>query len=117
MSMLPPEAHAIIEGRHSDPFCYLGPHIEDGHLVVRVYLPDAAEVAAVDDTGAAYPLTRLHPEGLFAGRVGPSRRHRLRARYGERVVEFDDAYRFPPVLSELDLHLLAEGTHLKLYDK
>src|SRR5262249_46825556 len=26
-------------------------------------------------------------------------------------------YRFPPVLSDLDLYLLAEGTHLKLYDK
>jgi 1,4-alpha-glucan branching enzyme len=115
--MLPPEAHAIIEGRHSDPFHYLGPHVEDGHLVVRAYLPDAAEVTAVDDAGAAYPLTRLHPEGLFAGRIGASRRYRLRARYGERVVELNDAYRFPPVLSELDLHLLAEGTHLKLYDK
>jgi 1,4-alpha-glucan branching enzyme len=117
MSMLPPEAHAIIEGRHSDPFRYLGPHIEGGHLVVRAHLPDAAEVTAVDDTGAAYPLARLHPEGLFAGRIGASRRYRLRVRYGERVAEFDDAYRFPPVLSELDLHLLAEGTHLKLYDK
>ena len=29
----------------------------------------------------------------------------------------EDAYRFPPILSDLDLHLLGEGTHLELYDK
>ena len=31
MSSLTPEAYAVIEGRHSDPFRYLGPHplIED----------------------------------------------------------------------------------------
>jgi 1,4-alpha-glucan branching enzyme len=117
MSMLPPEAYAIIEGRHSDPFRYLGRHPEGGACVVRVYLPDAAEVAAVDETGAAYELARLHPAGLFAGRLGASPRYRLRARFGERVVELEDPYRFPPVLSELDLHLLGEGTHLRLYDK
>jgi hypothetical protein len=26
MSSLAPEAYAVIEGRHSDPFRYLGPH-------------------------------------------------------------------------------------------
>src|SRR5206468_5894760 len=40
-----------------------------------------------------------------------------RARFGERVVEFQDAYRFPPVLSDFDLHLLGEGNHLDLYNK
>ena len=29
----------------------------------------------------------------------------------------EDAYRFPPILSDLDLHLLGEGTHLELYNK
>ena len=31
--------------------------------------------------------------------------------------EFDDIYRFPPVLGELDLYLLAEGNHLASYKK
>jgi hypothetical protein len=26
MSSLTPQAYAVIEGRHSDPFRYLGPH-------------------------------------------------------------------------------------------
>jgi len=27
MTPLTPEAYAVIEGRHSDPFRYLGPHL------------------------------------------------------------------------------------------
>jgi hypothetical protein len=30
MTSLTPEAYAVIEGRHSDPFRYLGPHVENG---------------------------------------------------------------------------------------
>src|SRR5262249_51871823 len=39
------------------------------------------------------------------------------ARYGERQVEIEDPYRFPPILSDLDLYLLGEGTHMHLYEK
>src|SRR5262245_22402051 len=118
MSKLPPDATAIIEGRHPDPFRYLGWHLENGSPVVRVYLPDAAEVAVIDEWKRVHELVRIHKAGLFAGGVAnASPRYRLLVRFGERVVELEDAYRFPPVLSELDLHLLAEGTHLHLYDK
>ena len=41
---LSPDAHAVIDGRHADPFHYLGPHVEDDEPVVRVFLPDAAQV-------------------------------------------------------------------------
>jgi hypothetical protein len=43
-----------------------------------------------------------------------SQHYRLRARYGERQVEIEDPY---PVLSDFDLYLLGEGTHMNLYDK
>jgi 1,4-alpha-glucan branching enzyme len=33
------------------------------------------------------------------------------------MIEIEDSYRFPPILSDLDLYLLAEGRHLRLYDK
>jgi 1,4-alpha-glucan branching enzyme len=51
MSSLTPEAYAVIEGRHSDPFRYLGPHVENDSSVVRVFLPDAEGVAIVDEQG------------------------------------------------------------------
>jgi 1,4-alpha-glucan branching enzyme len=118
MIALSPEAYAVIEGRHSDPFHYLGRHVENEGAVVRVFLPEAAEVAIIDDAGHESGLERIHEAGLFAGRLANgSRRYHVRARFGQRVVELEDPYRFPPVLSELDLHLLGEGTHLRLYDK
>jgi 1,4-alpha-glucan branching enzyme len=112
------EAYAIIEGRHSDPFHYLGLHVEDDVPIVRTFLPDAADVVVVDDKGQESELDRVHRAGLFVGRLANgSRRYRLRARYGQNVVELEDAYRFPPVLSEFDLYLLTEGTHMHLYEK
>src|SRR5262249_56721132 len=42
MSSLTPEAYAVIEGRHSDPFRYLGPHVENGSSGVPAFPSDAA---------------------------------------------------------------------------
>jgi 1,4-alpha-glucan branching enzyme len=118
MSSLSPEAYAVIEGRHADPFRYLGPHVEGDVTLVRVFLPDAEGVAIVDEQGHERGLERIHDIGLFEGRTSNgARRYRLRARYGERQIEIEDPYRFPPILSELDLYLLAEGTHMHLYEK
>jgi 1,4-alpha-glucan branching enzyme len=116
MSELGSAARAIIDGRHADPFSYLGPHVEDHATVLRVFLPDADGVTAIRDTGE-YKLERLDPAGLFVGTLDGLHRYRLRARYGDTDVELEDAYRFPPVLSDYDLYLLAEGTHLRLYEK
>ncbi len=118
MSALSHEAYAVIEGRHPDPFHYLGWHIENRKPVVRAFLPDASEVAAVDEAGHVTKLERVHDAGLFAGPLPSSTPHyRLRARYGENLVELEDPYRFPPILSDFDLFLLGEGTHLRLYEK
>jgi 1,4-alpha-glucan branching enzyme len=118
MSSLSPEAYAVIEGRHSDPFRYLGPHVEGGVPLVRVFLPDAEGVAIVDEQGHESGLERIHDAGLFEGRLANgARRYRVRARYGERQIEIEDPYRFPPILSDLDLYLLGEGTHTQLYEK
>ena len=118
MRELPSEAYAILRGRHSDPFRYLGRHREDGHSVVRAYLPDASDVAVVEDGGAIAPLARIHKGGLFSGEIPDgSRPYRLRARFGNDTVELEDPYRFPPILSDFDLYLLGEGTHQRLYDK
>ena len=80
MSALSPEAYAVIEGRHPDPFHYLGPHVEDDVPVVRVYLPDAEEVKAVDEHGHECELHRIHEAGLFAGRLENGSRRLPRAR-------------------------------------
>jgi 1,4-alpha-glucan branching enzyme len=116
MTELSSAARAIIAGRHSDPFVYLGPHIEDEKTVLRVFLPDAQRVVAVGDKGER-ELDRIDAAGLFAGPLNGMTHYRLRARFGDREVDLEDPYRFPPVLSDYDLYLLGEGTDLRLYDK
>ncbi|MEA2906968.1 MAG: 1,4-alpha-glucan branching enzyme [Alphaproteobacteria bacterium] len=118
MKQLSPSALAVVTGNHADPFNYLGPHLENNEPVVRVFLPAAERVTVVDDAGRESPLPRIHDAGLFAGPVADhGKPYRLRARYGPADVELEDPYRFPPILSDLDLYLLNEGTHLNLYDK
>jgi 1,4-alpha-glucan branching enzyme len=115
MSKLSTGAREIIAGRNADPFHYLGPHTENDRTVVRVFLPDASRVIAVTENNER-ELKRIDSAGLFAGPVDDSH-YRLRARFGDSEVELEDAYRFGPILSDLDLHLLGEGNHLTLYNK
>ena len=117
MTQLSPEAYAVIEGRHSDPFHYLGPHAEGDTSLVRVFLPDAEDVEIIDEQGRHNGLQRIHDVGLFEGQLDGPPRYRVRARYGDHQIDIEDPYRFPPILSDYDLFLLGEGTHLKLYDK
>ena len=118
MTKLSAEAYAIVEGRHADPFHYLGLHKEGGKTIVRAFLPEATQVDAVGEHGHAAKLTRIHEAGLFAGAAPEgAERYQLRARFGNNVVELEDPYRFPPVLSDYDLYLLGEGSHQRIYDK
>src|SRR3954465_5288810 len=111
MTKLSPEAYAIVEGRHSDPFHYLGLHREDDKIVVRAFLPEASNVEAIGEHGERAALARIHDAGLFAGALpNGSTRYQLRARFGDKTVDLDDPYRFPPVLTDFDLYLLGEGT-------
>ncbi len=112
-------ARAVLEARHGDPFAFLGMHAAGGNLCVRVFLPWARRLWAVDAaTGeVAGELSRVHEEGLWSGMLGrrPRFRYRLRAEGALGTVEFDDVYAFPPVLGDFDIHLLAEGTHHESY--
>ncbi|HYH17869.1 MAG TPA: 1,4-alpha-glucan branching enzyme, partial [Azospirillum sp.] len=115
---------AIVRADHGDPFSVLGMH-QDGAgapVEVRAFLPGAKRVWVIDSaTGEpASEMDLLHPEGFFAALL-PDRtqrfRYRLRIEYPLATVEHEDAYRFAYVLGELDIHLLAEGTHLRAYER
>ena len=67
MTKLSAEAYAIVEGRHSDPFHYLGLHAEGDRNVVRAFLPEASNVEAVGEHGETAALARIHDAGLFVG--------------------------------------------------
>jgi len=110
---------AIVGGRHGDPFSVLGPHrCEDG-VSIRVLATEAHDVDVVDSQGQVLgSLEKLHEAGFFAGVINAGNEpYRLRFRKGEAEWEEDDPYRYSPVLGEMDLHLIAEGTHRRLYEK
>src|SRR5258708_11293252 len=79
MTKLSAEAYAIVEGRHSDPFHYLGLHTEGGKTVVRAFLPEASNVEAIGEHGEAAALARIHDAGLFSGPL-PHRSNRYQFR-------------------------------------
>jgi 1,4-alpha-glucan branching enzyme len=116
------EVEAIVAARHGDPFAFLGMHQSSAGLYVRTFLPDAESVSIIESaTGqVAARSERIHPAGMFVASMADRRemfRYRLRVRWGGHEQEFEDVYRFGPVLGELDLHLLVEGNHLASYRK
>src|SRR6266568_4744050 len=133
------EVELIVEGEHSDPFHVLGAHpvtVEGKPAVaVRAFLPGAAKVwvirgavgGAAKDEDFGVPsadgslLQQIHPEGFFEA-VFPGQTqvfpYRLRAEDSTgHTWEFEDPYRFLPVLTDFDLHLLGEGTHYRNWEK
>src|SRR5262245_29229657 len=113
------QARALASGECGDPFAMLGPHTEGpGKLVVRCYHPGATRAWVIDQAGNEIAeLDRKYESGFFAGPIPERVPYRLRLALPARTVEIDDPYRFPPVLGDLDMHLLAEGTHLRLYER
>ena len=119
------EIAQILRAEHGDPFHILGMHLVEFQgkpaVAIRAFLPRTHEAWVVRGPGAgeAVPLRRIHADGFFEA-VFPGEQalfpYRLRTDYAG-LHEFEDPYRFPPVLSDFDLHLLAEGTHYKTYEK
>ncbi|MFO1266171.1 MAG: 1,4-alpha-glucan branching protein GlgB [Rubrivivax sp.] len=112
---------ALVGGRHGDPFALLGPHRgSDGRLHVRALLPGAKAVAVRFADGPPWPCRRRHAAGLFeadAGARDASARYQLEVTWGDgSTATLDDPYRFGPLLGEMDVWLLAEGSHLRPFE-
>ncbi len=109
-------ARAIAEGRHGDPFSVLGLHERGGKRIVTAFVPGATGVSALTGKKTETPLAPVPgvPE-VFAGVLKRGQTYRLRAHNAEADWEFEDAYRFGPVLGEIDEYLLGEGTHRRIW--
>ena len=123
------EIAALCRGEHGDPFAILGPHAEaQGRLWLRTLQPGATAVFAIDAASGA-ELAALKPRlgdgfgpdsGFFEGKLPKgttANGYRLRIQWPDATQETDDAYRFPEVLGELDVWLLAEGSHLRPFER
>ena len=112
----------LMAGDHGDPFSVLGMHQIKGQLVVRALLPGAVGVAVIEsETGRLLvDLERVQGTDIFAA-VIPRRTsrfaYRLRVNWGDHEQEMEHAYRFSKILGDIDVWLLAEGTHYRPYEK
>src|SRR5260370_634509 len=114
--MLPNEVEAIIGGYHGDPFRVLGPHQTAEGWEVRAFLPQAMDASVVAN-GMVHPMRKLRHEGFFQADLTYDR-----GLYGWGLSwgkgagrERDDASRFPPLLTDFELHLHGEGTNFESY--
>jgi len=101
----------LVSGEVYDPHALLGAHPSGEDTVVRAYRRGAASVAVL--AGAQrYPMTELHEVGVFEATV-PGRVLDYELEVDGRRV--DDPYRYPPTIGDLDLHLITEGRHERLW--
>jgi 1,4-alpha-glucan branching enzyme len=115
----------LVEGRSTDPHALLGAHpvgTRDGDgVLVRAYHPDAIGCELVVDDGVHVEMEEIGARtGLFAAlltRASLPLVYRLRFRFRDGAQwEREDAYRFPPTLGDLDLHLFGKGDHRRLWE-
>ena len=117
---------AVAAGAADDPFAVLGPHstTHDGRpsIAVRTMQPSATRVELLIGDHAI-PMAKRHRDGLFEAIVDAEGRsprdlfYRLRVHEGLDVREAIDPYRFGQFLTDFDLHLFAEGTHYRAWEK
>jgi 1,4-alpha-glucan branching enzyme len=101
----------LVSGEVYDPHALLGAHPAGDHTTIRAYRRGASSVAVLVGPDR-YPMTPLHEVGVFEATVpGAVLDYELEVD-GRRV---DDPYRYPPTLGDLDLHLISEGRHERLW--
>jgi 1,4-alpha-glucan branching enzyme len=116
-STLPaPDAAALAEARHGDPFKVLGPRDTSAGRDIRVFLPGALgiEIVRRGDGTSIGRLEAAAPDGFFAGTVRDRAPYLLRITWPGAVQETEDPYSFGPLLGDLDLHLFNEGRHFEM---
>jgi 1,4-alpha-glucan branching enzyme len=114
----------LLAGSHTSPHSILGAHPATvqgvNGVVVRAMHPDATGIDLLPDGRDALPMERETGPlfSVFLPNASAPLRYRLRFHFaGGAVWERDDPYRFLPTIGEIDVHLFAEGTHRRLWEK
>jgi len=112
----------VRHAKHGDPFSVLGVHADtQGRLWLRAMLPGATHVTVLDAVSGEQlgALALRHADGFFEGMLSaaeaPNYRLQIRWQDGNSSLA-DDPYRFPPVLGDVDVWLLGEGSHLRPFE-
>ena len=106
----------IAAGTYYEPHAILGGHTTAGGVDVRVLRPLATSVS-IETLDGTFPASHEH-EGVWVVHLDGSDPpdYRVHVTYDGEPIVSDDPYRFLPTLGELDLHLIGEGRHERLWD-
>ncbi|UKA63408.1 1,4-alpha-glucan branching enzyme [Arthrobacter sp. FW306-04-A] len=111
----------VAAGAHHAPHSVLGAHLDDhGHVTIRTVKHLAESVTVVTEAGST-PMTH-ETDGVWVAVLEPLQHghvpdYRLEVVYGDSApVTLDDPYHYLPTVGEVDLHLIGEGRHERLWD-
>src|SRR5690606_21874602 len=93
---------------------------DGGGAVIRVFNP-AFTAVSIEHAGGVTPCEHASGNGcfeaLFPGCHEPFPYKVCAFLESGHTALYDDPYAFPPVLGDFDLHLIAQGTHYRLWEK
>lgn len=101
----------LVQRRHHAPHEILGRH---GH-VFRTVQTGADEVSVVVG-GESYPMQDVGDDIFELQLEAAAGEHFYRVRWGNHTAEVKDPYSYAPTVGELDLHLMGEGRHERLWE-
>ncbi|HEY2030671.1 MAG TPA: 1,4-alpha-glucan branching protein GlgB [Myxococcales bacterium] len=114
------EIRRIVELSHADPHSVLGIHPDPTGVVIRTYRPDATSVTVLPSFGGEVPA-RHRFGGVWEARLNAKPEafeYLLRVEYpGGARFTFRDPYAFLPTFGDLDLHLVSEGRHERIWER
>ncbi|WP_284979048.1 1,4-alpha-glucan branching enzyme [Arthrobacter sp. fls2-241-R2A-200] len=110
----------VAAGAYHAPHSVLGAHLDDhGHVTIRTVKHLAKSVTVVTEAGRTEMTHESH--GVWVAVLEPVQHghapdYRLEVVYDAEPVTIDDPYHYLPTVGEVDLHLIGEGRHERLWD-
>ncbi|MET4096491.1 1,4-alpha-glucan branching enzyme [Arthrobacter sp. UYCu712] len=111
----------VAAGEHHAPHSVLGAHFDDhGHVTIRT-VKHLAEAVSIVTAAGEVPMDH-ESGGVWVAVLDPLEPghvpdYRLDVTYeGMAPQSADDPYRYLPTVGEVDLHLIGEGRHERLWD-
>ena len=117
------EMEAVINGDHGNVFAVLGIHKNKGskEVYIRAYQPHSISIEVLNRAGDSMgQMTKLDERGFYQIELGKIDNfdYKFRITNDQNYTYIaEDAYRFSSTLGDVDIYLLAEGSHLEMYKK
>ncbi len=110
----------LVGGRHHDPHSILGSHpLDNGSWVIRAWHPQAVRAEVTRSGERTELMAQIDERGLFAEIIKKAAPGACKFTFyfmdGSSWVTADP-YSFSPSIGELDLHLIREGRHQRLFN-